>query len=99
MITATENSGSPIMGRMASRSTTKPIAAAKARATITFSPQLIHPGPPRLLIGLSILVKGMLPSVARKLKKSAPVAASAPCAKLTVWVALKMSTKPRAISA
>ena len=99
MITATENSGSPIIGRIASRSTTRPTAAAKARATATFRNQRTQSGPPRLLTGLEMLVNGMWPSVTRKHTNSAPVAARAPWAKLTVWVALKISTKPNAISA
>ena len=42
VITATEKSGSPIMGRIASRSTTSPTTAANASATITLKDQCTH---------------------------------------------------------
>ena len=113
VITATEKSGSPIMGRIANRSTTSPTTAANARATMTLNDQCTHGGPPRLSRGLEMLVKGMWPArsttlspsektlrfCTRNARNSAPVAARAPWAKLTVWVALKMSTKPSAIRA
>ncbi len=47
VITATENSGWPIIGRIATRSRNNPIKAAKKRAAINDSPQAIHDGNPR----------------------------------------------------
>ena len=46
-----------------------------------------------------MVVNGMCSSATMKDTKSAPIMASAPCAKLTVCVALKIRTNPRAMMA
>ena len=73
--------------------------AAKTMARTRLTPQWNQSGPGRLLIGLSIVVNGMWSSATAKDKNNAPDTASAPWAKLTVCVALKMSTKPSATMA
>ena len=45
-MTATENSGWPIIGRIVTRSITRPSSAAKPKATMTLNPHRIHSGPP-----------------------------------------------------
>ena len=51
VMTATENSGSPIIGRIVRRSMTRPSSAATPRATNTLSTQCSQLGPPRFMIG------------------------------------------------
>ena len=99
MITATENKGSPIIGRIVRRSMTRPSRAANPRATNTLRIHGSHDGPPRFMRGFCTVVNGMFSSTTRNDRNSAPHIARAPWEKLTVWVALKMSTKPRAMSA
>ena len=51
MITATENSGLPIIGRMASRSINKPEQGGEDQRDDDDSTQAIHVGPPMSVIG------------------------------------------------
>ena len=92
VITAIENSGSPIIGRMINRSITSPSSMAKISATIS---ALNH-----TTYWLSPSQRpGTRQSMSTRLSTYVPTRAIAPWAKLTVCVALKTSTKPRAMRA
>ncbi len=86
---ATENSGSPIIGRMKNRSRTRPTTAVPAIATSADRIQPSHVGPPMRL-------PGKFSATATYAVRYAPTDAIAPWAKFTTWVALKMMTKPSA---
>jgi hypothetical protein len=84
-----EKSGSPTIGRIATRSRINPMTAAQSRERSTASPHWNQRGPPVHRPGMSF-------STAKVATKNAPTEAMAPWAKFTTWVALKMSTNPRA---
>ncbi len=88
---ATAKSSSPTIGRMKTRSRTIPIDAAASKARRTA----------RIQVTASFQAAGMANSslstrVANEATRNAPRAASAPWAKLSTCVALKMITKPMA---
>jgi hypothetical protein len=98
VMTATENNGSPTIGRIARRSMTSPSTAATPSATTTHSSHASHFGS-MLASGFLIVVNGMCSSTIRNDRNNAPAIPNAPCEKLTVRVALKTSTNPRAMIA
>ncbi len=77
---------------------TSPSTAATPSATTTHRSQASHCGS-MLASGFLIVVNGMCSSTIRNDRNNAPAIPSAPCEKLTVRVALKTSTNPRAMIA
>ena len=90
---ATENNGSPIIGRMKTRSNAIPTSAEAPIANSAESDHCSHSGAP------GIHRPGMLRVTAKAATRKAPSPARAPCEKFTTCVALKMMTKPMASTA
>ena len=86
---ATENSGSPTIGRIKTRSMSSPNRAATTKAIRTGG-HCAHSGRP------GRHRPGKSRTVAKATTRKAPSPARAPWAKLITWVALKMMTKPMA---
>ena len=87
-MTATENSGSPIIGRITSRSITSPRRTATTSADSTSAEN--HDD----VVVVAQPATGMRQSTSSIEKNHAPTSAIAPWAKLTVWVALKIEHEP-----
>ena len=98
-MTAMANSGCPTIGRIVSRSMTRPKIAASASAinTWTKNTAILAVSPSAGASGLSKGNSGKPPSEMRMVMNMAPAIESAPAAKFRTWVALKMMTKPSAI--